>query len=44
VDAGFWNGEKLFGIFEKIDVNNSGYYSVSAQPPHLKISQETRYP
>jgi Rap1a immunity proteins len=27
VDAGFWNGEKLFGVFEKIEVNNSGYYS-----------------
>lgn len=27
VEAGFWNGEKLFGVFEKIQINNSGYYS-----------------
>ena len=27
VCAGFWNGAKLFGVFEKIEANNSGYYS-----------------
>ncbi len=25
--AGFWNGEKLFEVLEKIQINNSGYNS-----------------
>lgn len=27
VHAGFWSGEKLFGVLEKIQINNYGYNS-----------------